>query len=545
MATFNLADLFEMVVDTVPAEREALICGDSRHTFQEIDARANQLGHFLMAQGVSAGDHVGLYMYNCNEYLEAMWACFKIRAVPVNVNYRYVNEELLYLFDNADLVACVHGREFIPAIAEVRTAAPDLKLFVSVKDGSEHALDSIGAIDFEAAMDGCSSERNFPPRSEDDLFVLYTGGTTGMPKGVMWPHKALFYAAMNGAGHFHADGPCKQPEDIIARAKDNWFMISMALAPLMHGACWWMACIAALAGHTLVLNPNRSLVAEQVWDIAEKEKVNSISFVGDAMGVPLMDALEANPDRWDLSSVYNVGSGGAVFSNSLQDKFRERFPNVMITNSFGSSESGQMGADGGGGSDGLGKVQQSDFMNVVVEATDDRPAHFAEPGSDEMGIFARSGHIPLGYYGDPEKTAKTFVEVDGQRWLLTGDEAKIDKDGGITVYGRGSNCINTGGEKVFPEEVEQAIKSHPAVFDTLVVATPDERFTNKVTAVVQLRDGCSLSLSELQEHCREHISGYKLPRELHLTSEIGRAPSGKPNYKWAKEIASEQKFLVS
>ncbi len=544
MATFNLADLFEMVVDTVPADREALVCGDSRHTFQEIDARANQLGHFLRSQGVSAGDHVGLYMYNCNEYLEAMWACFKIRAVPVNVNYRYVNEELLYLFDNADLVACVHGREFVPAIEEVRHAAPDLTLFVSVEDGSKHALDSIGAVEYEAAMQDYSTGRDFPARSDDDLFILYTGGTTGMPKGVMWPHKALFYAAMNGAGHFHADGPCKVPEDIIVRAKENWFMISMALAPLMHGACWWMACISALAGHTLVLNPNRSLVAEQVWDIAEQEKVNSISFVGDAMGVPLMDALEANPDRWDLSSVYNVGSGGAVFSNSLQDKYRARFPNVMITNSFGSSESGQMGADGGGGSDGLGKVQQSDFMNVVVEATDDTPAHFAEPGSDEMGIFARSGHIPLGYYGDPEKTAKTFVEVDGQRWLLTGDEAKIDKDGGITVYGRGSNCINTGGEKVFPEEVEQAIKSHPAVFDTLVVATPDERFTNKVTAVAQLRDGCTLSLSELQEHCRSHISGYKLPRELHLTNEIGRAPSGKPNYKWAKEVALEGRFLV-
>jgi len=229
----------------------------------------------------------------------------------------------------------------------------------------------------------------------------------------------------------------------------------------------------------------------------------------------------------------------------LQDKFRARFPDIMITNSFGSSESGQMGADGGGGSDGLGKVQQSEFMNVVVEATDTEAAHFAKPGSGEMGIFARSGHIPLGYYGDPEKTAKTFIEVEGQRWLLTGDEAKIDEEGGITVYGRGSNCINTGGEKVFPEEVEQAIKSHPAVFDTLVVATPDERFTNKVTAVAQLRAGHELNLAELQEHCRQHISGYKVPRELHLTSEIGRAPSGKPNYKWAKETALSKQFLVS
>ncbi|MFK8022132.1 MAG: acyl-CoA synthetase [Pseudomonadales bacterium] len=545
MATFNLADLFELVVDTVPADREALICGDSRHTFKEIDQRANQLAHFMHAQGIEPGNHVGLYMYNCGEYLEAMWACFKIRAVPVNVNYRYVNEELLYLFDNANLAACVHGREFVPAIEQVRQSVPDLKLFISVEDGSTEDLNAIGAIEYEQALAGSSTERDFEPRKEDDLFILYTGGTTGMPKGVMWPHKALFYAAMNGAGHFHADGPCKVPEDIISRAKDNWFMKSMALAPLMHGACWWSAMISALAGHTIVLNSNKSFDAEEIWDIIEREEVNAVSFVGDAMGIPLMDALEANEGRWDLKALFSAGSGGAVFSNSLQDKFRAKFPNIMLMNSFGSSESGQMGADGGGGSDGLGKVQQSEFMNVVVEATEDTPAHFAEPGSDQMGIFARSGHIPLGYYGDPEKTAKTFIQVEGQRWLLTGDEAKIDIEGGITVYGRGSNCINTGGEKVFPEEVEQAIKSHPAVFDTLVVATPDERFTNKVTAVAQLREGCTLALDELQEHCRQHISGYKLPRELHLTQEIGRAPSGKPNYKWAKEIALGQEFLAS
>ncbi len=544
MATFNLADLFELVVDTVPDDREALVCGDSRRTFKELDQRANQLAHYLLSCGVGPGDHVGLYMYNCNEYLEAMWACFKARAVPVNVNYRYVNDELLYLFDNADLVALVHGREFVPAIESVRHSAPKLQHLVSVEDGSGEDLGRTGSVDFEQALASQSPERGFAARFEDDLFILYTGGTTGMPKGVMWPHKALFYAAMNGGGHFHADGPCKQPEDIVERAKDNFFMKSMALAPLMHGACWWSACISNLAGHTLVLNPDRSLNAEQVWDIIEREQVNSVSFVGDAMGVPLMDALQANPGRWKLDSVFNVGSGGAVFSTSLQDKYREVFPNVMITNSFGSSESGQMGADGGGGSDGLGKVQMNDFMNVVVEATDDTPAHLAEPGGGEMGIFARSGHIPKGYYGDPEKTAKTFVEIDGQRWLLTGDEAKIDAEGGITIYGRGSNCINTGGEKVFPEEVEQAIKSHPAVFDTLVVATPDERFTNKVTAVVQLREGQTLNLEALQSHCRQHISGYKVPRELHVTPEIGRAPSGKPDYKWARGVALEKTYLT-
>ncbi|MGI9285295.1 MAG: acyl-CoA synthetase, partial [Pseudomonadales bacterium] len=534
----------EMVVDAVP-EKEALVCGDARCTYQQLEERANRFAHFLQARGVQPGDHVGLYMYNCNEFLEAMWACFKIRAVPINVNYRYVEDELLYLFDNADLVAVVHGREFVPAIKHVAQAAPKLHTYVAVEDGSNENLAAIEATEFEAALANVSPQRDFEQRSADDLFILYTGGTTGMPKGVMWPHKAIFYAAMNGGGHFHADGPCKVPEDIVSRATEGFYMVSMALAPLMHGACWWLACIGALAGHTVVLNPGRTLQADEVWDIVEKEKVNSMSFVGDAMGIPLMDALQENPDRWDLSSVFNVGSGGAVFSTSLQDQFRERFPGVMITNSFGSSESGQMGSDSGQGGDGLGKVVKSEFMDVIVEATDTEDLHFVVPGSDEMGIFSRCGHIPLGYYNDPEKTAKTFVDLDGKRWLLTGDEAKIDAEGNITVYGRGSNCINSGGEKIFPEEVEQAIKSHPSVFDTLVVATPDPRFTNKVTAVVQLRAGTTLDLTELQEHCREHISGYKLPRELHLTKEIGRAPSGKPNYKWAKEVALGGTCLAS
>lgn len=541
---FNLADLFEMVVDTVPADREALICGDHRVTYQELEARANQLGHYLQSQGVTAGDHVGLYMYNCNEYLEAMWACFKIRAVPINVNYRYVKDELLYLFENANMVAVVHGREFVPAISDVREAASKVTTYVAINDHSNEDLSKIGAVEYEAVLAANSPERDFGERAEDDLFILYTGGTTGMPKGVMWPHVALFYAAMNGAGHFHPDGPCKVPEDIIVRAKENFEIRTMALAPLMHGACWWSACISNLAGHTVILNPGRSLDGEQVWSIVEKEKVNSVAFVGDAMGMPLMDALEANPGRWDLSSIFSVGSGGAVFSESLQAKYKEQFEGVMITNSFGSSETGQMGQDSGKGSDGLGAVVQSDFMDVIAEA-DDGSHYFVKPGSDEMGIFSRSGHVPLGYYGDPEKTAKSFIELDGKRWMLTGDMAKIDNEGIITVYGRGSNCINSGGEKIFPEEVEQAIKSHPAVFDTLVVATPDERFTEKVTAVVQLRDGESLTLDDLKTHCRNHISGYKVPRALHLTTEIGRAPSGKPNYQWAKEVALSNQFLAS
>jgi acyl-CoA synthetase (AMP-forming)/AMP-acid ligase II len=483
---------------------------------------------------VEAGDHVGLYLYNCNEYLEGMLACFKIRAVPINVNYRYVEDELLYIFDNADLVACIHNREFAPHIAKIREAAPELKTFVCVDDASGADPAVIGAIAYEDALADQSPARDFGERSDDDLFILYTGGTTGMPKGVMWPHKAVFFAAMGGGGWFHPDGAITEPEQIADRVGD-FPIIGMALAPLMHGAMWWYACIQLLAGNTVVLNPARSLVGEDVWDIVAREKVNAVSIVGDAMAVPLLDALDANPGRWDLSSVFNVGSGGAVFSKSKQEAFREHFPNVYITNSFGSSESGAMGLDSGGGKgDGLGNVTKSEFMSVISDV-EGEPHRHVRPG--ETGIFARSGHIPVGYYNDPEKTAKTFVEVEGRRWLLLGDEARLEEDNSITVFGRGSNCINTGGEKVFPEEVEQALKANPAIFDCLVVGTPDERFGSRVTTLVAPRGNANLTLAAVQEDARKYIAGYKVPRELHVVKEVPRAPSGKPAYPKALEIA--------
>ncbi|MDG2046436.1 MAG: acyl-CoA synthetase [Halioglobus sp.] len=537
---YNIADLYELVADKVPA-RSALVCGDQRATFKELDQRANKLAHYLASQGVKSGDHVGLYLYNCNEYLEGMLACFKIRAVPINVNYRYVQEELLYIFDNADMVACIHNQEFIPHIDEVRASAPDLETFICVTDASGCDPASIGSIEYEASMEGQSAARDFGERADDDLFLLYTGGTTGMPKGVMWPHKNLFYAALGGGGWFHPDGAITEPDQIAGRVGD-FAIVGMALAPLMHGACWWYAIIQMLGGNCVVLNPHRSLDGSQVWDIVEREKVNSLSIVGDAMGIPLLDALRDNPDRWDLSSLFSVGSGGAVFSASKQEEFKQRFPNVMIMNSFGSSEAGNMGFDSGekkSDTKGLGNVVQSDFMDVITDR-EGEPHIQVQPG--ETGIFARSGYIPVGYYNDPIKTAKTFVTIDGKIWLLTGDEARLEKDGSITVYGRGSNCINSGGEKIFPEEVEEAIKAHPDVFDCLVIDTPDERFGSKVTAVVATRNDCIISLDAIQQETRKHVAGYKVPRELHIVAEIPRAPSGKPAYPKAKEIALSGEF---
>lgn len=538
--TFNIADLFEMVVDAA-SEREALVCGDYRASYGELDKRANQMAHYLQSQGIKTGDHIGLYMHNSGEYLEAMLACFKIRAVPINVNYRYVGEELSYIFKNADMVACIHGREFIANIAAIRDAVPAMKTFVCLEDGTDNDLSLIGSVDYEQARQSQSDARDFAARSDDDLFILYTGGTTGYPKGVMWPHKNVFFAAMSGGGAFSGN-PCVEPGDIVDRMAPNP-MGGIALAPLMHGASWWYATLMLLAGNKVVLNHHRGLDGALVWDIVEKEKLNIVQIVGDAMAIPLLDALDQNPDRWDLSSVFSIGSGGAVFSEAKQNAFKEKFPNCFITNAFGSSESGQMGADNGQKKEGqgLGEVTKSEFMDVIVTEGEGAPRH-AKPG--ETGIFSRSGYIPLGYYNDEKKTAETFIPVNGKVWLLTGDAAKLAEDGNsMTIFGRGSNCINSGGEKIFPEEVEQALKAHPDVYDALVVGTPHERWGSQVTAVISVRNK-NLTLENIQEDARQYISGYKLPRELHIADEIGRLPNGKPDYKWAKDFALSKEGLV-
>ena len=530
---FNLADLIEMVSDAVPADREAVVCGDRRFTYRQLDRQANRLAHYLRSRGVGAADHVGLYMYNCGQYLESLLACFKIRAVPININYRYVGDELAYVIGNADMVALIHGLEFSGRIVEVRARCPRLRFTVAVEDGSGADASALDSAPYDEAVAGQSAERDFGERSDDDLFILYTGGTTGMPKGVMWPHKAVFYGGLGGAGFYHPDGPIQEPEQIVQRSRENVPIVSMPLAPLMHGAALWGACSSLIVGNTVALNANHSLDGEQVWDIAEREGVCSVMLVGDAIAIPLLDALRANPGRWQLPNLINIGSGGAVFSESVQNGFRELFPNLIVSNSFGSTETGAQGQHNGVSSDGLGRIERAEHADVVIP----EEGRCVQPGSGERGFLARSGHIPIGYYNDPERTAKSFVTVEGKRWVMTGDISTVDADGTIIVYGRGSNCINSGGEKIFPEEVEQAIKTHPAVFDTLVIGVPDERFGERVAAVVHARDAAALTLDSLQTACREHVAGYKVPRELYLSDHIGREPNGKPNYKWARGYA--------
>jgi acyl-CoA synthetase (AMP-forming)/AMP-acid ligase II len=527
---FNLADLFESIADAVP-EREAIVCGDERVTFAELDERATRLAHVLSKAGVERGDHVGLYLYNGIEYVEGMLAAFKIRAVPININFRYVEDELYYLFDDADVVGVVHGREFGPRIAAIAERLPELPTFIAVEDGSGADCSAIGSLIHDEELAKASPERDFPPRSGDDLYIVYTGGTTGMPKGVMWRHEDVFFSALMGGNPYGP--PPERPEQVAENAKSGPVVTALPAAPLMHAAAQWAAWIYLLSGGRLVLTSGTGFDAHRIWKLVEKEKVQSLAIVGDAMARPLADALDEPGASYDTSSLFAIGSGGATYSEGVKAQLRRHLPNVLLIDTFGGSEGGNQGqgVEASGGQ--AGPRFRADETSAVL----DENRKPLPPGTGRIGLLARKGRIPLGYYKDEEKTAKTFIEVDGTRWVVAGDMATIEADGTITLLGRGSSCINSGGEKVFAEEVEAALRSHPKVFDALVVGVPDRRFGERVAAVVAARQGQTPVLEELDAHCRNYVAGYKVPRELHLVDRIQRQPSGKPDYEWAKSVA--------
>jgi acyl-CoA synthetase (AMP-forming)/AMP-acid ligase II len=499
---FNLADMFERVADELP-DRDAVACDGRRLTYRELDERSTRLAHHLAGLGVGAGNHVGIYAYNCPEWLEAFLACFKLRAAGINVNFRYVEDELRYLFDNADMVAVIHGPEFDPPF-----------------DGPTLCIGE----EYEKALAAASPDRDFGPRSDDDPYVLYTGGTTGMPKGVVWRAEDAFYACMGGG---NAGGPPVGSEDeLIEKARQSGVFNYFVIPPLMHGAGQWVAMIGLLGGMTVVLT--ESFDGERAWEIIEREKVNAIVIVGDAMGRPLAEALAANPGKYDTSSLMVVGSGGAPLSPAVKAQLAASLPNTIVLDSFGSSETGYQGR----------AFESRRFVITDTTSVFDDDNKPIEPGSGVVGRVAQSGHIPLEYYKDPVKTAATFVEVDGRRWSFPGDMATVEADGTVTLLGRGSACINSGGEKIYPEEVEDVLKAHPEVFDALVVGAPDERWGERVSAVVQPRAGVELTLEQLQEHCRNYLAGYKVPREVHLVAAMPRQPSGKPDYPRARRIAT-------
>ena len=517
--TFNLADLFEQAADAWP-DRDYLVAGAARRTYAEMEARANQLAHHLAAQGVGRGDHVGIYALNCVEWVETVWAVFKLRAVWVNINYRYVEDELAYIFDNADLVTLVVAPEFAERAGGAREYSP-LLIHVLVIGG-----------DYEAALAAQSPARDFAPRSNDDIYILYTGGTTGMPKGVVWRHEDVLMA-LGGGIDIRTGHVTRSPTEFID--KGNAFALTtMPTMPLMHGAAQWSVMGGSFTGNRIVLLDKFD--AAEVWRLIGTEKVNLLMITGDAMARPLMDELVANPDGYDLTSMFAISSTAALFSQSLKDAFLDHFPNIVVTDSIGSSESGANGISiVSKGAPVQGGPTVSAIKDAVVLDDDLRPM---VPGTGQIGRLARSGNLPSGYYKDPDKTAATFViAADGRRHVITGDFARLEANGSITMLGRGSVCINSGGEKVFPEEVENALKSHPDVFDAVVVGVPDDRFGEIVAAVVQFRSGTAATLVALQEHCRRHIAGYKVPRRLTTVDAIVRSPAGKPDYRWAKDTA--------
>ena len=533
---FNIADLFERAVDAVP-DRVAVICDGRRLTFKEFDEEANRLANHLRAQGFGHGDHIGIYGQNSLEWIVSMVAAFKIRAVPININFRYVEDELVYLFDNADLVVLIHGREYVDRIAAVQARVPGLRHLIAIEDGTDGDLDLVGSISWADALDAAGAERPQIERGDDDEYVLYTGGTTGMPKGVVWRHEDVFYALGGGVDAYTNERVTHGHQLAEKAAASEAPMVSFNIPPLMHGAAQWGALRFLFEGNTVVFISRFD--PETVWATIEAEKATTIVITGDAMARPLVETLSANPDRWDLSSLFVVSSSAVVFSPSLKEQLFDLLPDIIIVDAIGSSESGMNGmvvqTKGQTMNHGGGGPTVSAGRDAVVLDDDLKPL---EPGSGQVGRLARGGNIPIGYYKDPVKTASTFVTgPDGTRYVVAGDFARLEADGTITLLGRGSACINSGGEKIFPEEVESVLKTHPDVYDVLVVGVADERWGQTVCAVVQPRKGSTPELKALSDHARASLAAYKVPRHLVICDEIVRSPSGKPDYPWATEMA--------
>lgn len=532
---FNLADLFEAAVDAFP-ERDYIVANGARRTYAQLEARANRLAHHLAAQGIGPGDHVGIYAYNCVEWVETAWAVFKLRAVWVNINYRYVAEELRYLFTNADLRALVFQREFSDRVAQLLPDLPSIKHLVVIEDGAATAgTDGAGtigeAVPYEEAVASGDPGRDFGRRSPDDKYILYTGGTTGMPKGVVWRHVDVFYALGGGTDPV-MNTRVVRPEEMVEKGRGG-ALTHLPIAPLMHGATQWSVMGQSFVGAKIVLTAK--FEPHDVWRLVEQERVNTLMITGDAMGKPLVEALKEEGARYDLSSLVAVVSTAALFSSPVKDQFFALLPDIVISDSIGSSETGHNGTSVV--SAGNTAMKSGPTVNVLGRtAVLDENFEPVQPGSGVIGKIARTGDIPVGYYNDPEKTAEVFITVGDARYVMPGDFATVEEDGTITLLGRGSIVINSGGEKIFPEEVESAVRSHPDVMDAIVVGAPDERWGQRVAAIVQPRSGRSVGLAAVQEHCRRFLAGYKVPRVLHTVELVQRSPSGKPDYRWANDV---------
>jgi acyl-CoA synthetase (AMP-forming)/AMP-acid ligase II len=525
----TVADLVEHSVDAVP-DRVAVVCGSRRSTYAELESRANRLAHHLAEHGVGPASHVGVFTTNTMETVEAMLAIAKLRAVAVNVNHRYTENELLYQLDNADVVALVHQRADSAKVAAVRPKLPLLQHVIVVEDGTD-AVVGRSVVEYERALTTGSPARDFGPRDPSDLYLLYTGGTTGRPKGVMWRHEDV-WRALGGGVDFMTGEPVDD-EFEQSRAGAQFAMVRLCAAPLAHGQAQWAMYGALFTASTVVLMPRFD--PQEIWRVVEQEKVNVMAIVGDAMARPLIEVYLAG--SYDASSLFAVSSTAALLSFSVKQQYLDTFPNIMLTEAIGSSESGFSGL-GVVTKDGLetrGTRVKPHRDAIVIDAAGRR----LPPGTGEVGRLARGGNVPLGYYKDEERTAALFVEVEGRRYVIPGDSALLEADGTITLLGRGDTCVNTGGEKVYPEEVEGALKAHPGVFDALVFGVPDELLGNRVAAAVQWRDGHEPDVAALDRSARELLAGYKMPRSYWFVDQVPRLATCKPDYPSIRRYAGQ------
>lgn len=544
--SFNLSTVFSTVANAIP-DQPFLVWRDKRLTYAQIDARIDGVAHYLAAAGLgchterdelagheSGQDHLGLYLRNGNEYLEAMIGGYRARVAPFNVSYRYVEEELFYLLNDSAAGALVYNAEFAPRVAAIRDKLPHLKVLIQVADESGNEL-LPGAVDYESITTTAAPAAGLPEARGDDLYLLYTGGTTGMPKGVLWRQHDIFISAMGGKP-FGSDTPHPSYEAIGAQAQQAAGAMSMLMIPpFMHGAAQWASFHAVTMGGRLVIPDDVDrLRPDAALRLAERERVLSIPVVGDAIARPLLDEIEKGD--YDLSGLVTVSNGGAPLSPTVRQRILAALPHIMLLDAVGSSESGmQMTTMAAAGADSRTATFTPQGDTTVI-ATD--YSRVLSPGDGE-GWLARRDLIPLGYLGDAAKTARTFPTIDGVRWSVPGDKAIINDDGSIELLGRDSVTINSGGEKVFAEEVERAVAAHSSVYDVVVVGRPSERWGSEVVAIVQFAEGATATDDELIEVCTRSIARYKIPKAFIHTEKVVRSPAGKADYRWAKAVAAE------
>jgi fatty-acyl-CoA synthase len=538
---FNLADVFEAIARALP-DQDAIVWGDRRWTYRELDERTNRLADVLHGAGHGARsdreglggheshqDHLAVYLYNGNEYLEAMLGAFKARVAPFNVNYRYVEEELLHLLDSCQADVIVFDSRFAETLAAVLPDLPRLRTLIQVGEGPLLP----GAIAYEDAL---AAARTSPPpveRSPDDLYILCTGGTTGMPKGVLWRQADIFMGSMGGRDL--TSGVEKQSMDeIVEGARASGGAKVLPAPPFMHGAAQWVAFSAFNGGSTIVIQDDVvRLDPADLWSTVDRHGVNILLIVGDAFGRPLVEELERGGH--DGSSLLVVVSGGAPLNAGLKDRLLAALPSAMILDAVGASETGsQMShVSAAGASASTGRFTPGPSAAVVSADL----TTVLEPGHDGDGWLAQRGRVPLGYLGDADKTARTFPVIDGTRYAVPGDRARLTAEGQIELFGRDSVTINSGGEKIFAEEVEQALAHHPDVFDVVVAGRPSEQWGSEVVAIVQLRDGADVDEDGLRSEAARHVARYKLPKAFVFVDAVVRSPAGKADYRWAKEQA--------